>query len=162
MDKQKQAAGETASNYPKRARLFSPDGHAGKDIITTVSDEYVERFVRNHARRIGWKCSVRAMKPKAAEPTCDNCASMTLRQTNDGSHCRWRFLASFLAEQGSVVHQIEPVFEGQAPTHDQSGKLSKRMACHHIGDNCLLSRGSGHFIDEDSRLGVLSLHQLKL
>jgi hypothetical protein len=98
MNEQRQTAGETAlrqaqgppnNNYPKRARLFSPDGHASNDIITIVSDEYVERFVRNHARRIGWKCSVRAIKPKAAEPTCDNCASMVVRQTRDGANHRW-------------------------------------------------------------------------
>lgn len=101
MDKQRNAAGETANGrdarlasanngaYPKRARLFSPDGHANNDIITVVDDIYVERFVRNHARRIGWKCSVRAIKPAAAEPTCDNCASMNLRQTRDGANHRW-------------------------------------------------------------------------
>lgn len=66
MDKQKQAAGETASNYPKRARLFSPDGHAGKDIVTIVSDEYVERFVRAFARRMGRRISVRMMKEGGA------------------------------------------------------------------------------------------------
>ena len=75
MDKQRQTAGETAlrqaqgpanNNYPKRARLFSPDGHASKDIITIVSDEYVERFVRAHARRIGWRCSIRRVKVEAA------------------------------------------------------------------------------------------------
>lgn len=89
MQHTQKAAGETANNYPKRARLFSPDGHASKDIITIVSDEYVERFVRNHARRIGWRCSVRAMKPVAPEPTCDNCASMAVRQTRDGANHRW-------------------------------------------------------------------------
>ena len=91
MNNSRQTAGETAHNagYPKRARLFSPDGHASKDIITVVDDIYVERFVRNHARRIGWKCSVRTIKPAAAEPTCDNCASMTLRQTRDGANNRW-------------------------------------------------------------------------
>lgn len=61
------AAGETANNYPKRARLFSPDGHASKDIITRVDDIYVERFVRAHARRIGWKCSVRTIKEGGAQ-----------------------------------------------------------------------------------------------
>ncbi len=76
MDKQNQTAGETATGrdashvsanygaYPKRARLFSPDGHAGKDIVTTVSDIYVECFVRAHARRIGWRISVRTIKPE--------------------------------------------------------------------------------------------------
>ena len=75
MDKQRQTAGETAlrqaqgpanNNYPKRARLFSPDGHANKDIITIVSDEYVERFVRAHARRIGWRISVRMIREGGA------------------------------------------------------------------------------------------------
>ncbi|MBQ8958111.1 MAG: hypothetical protein IJ057_06370 [Bacteroidales bacterium] len=65
MQHNRKAAGETATNtngYPKRARLFSPDGHARKDIITRADDEYVERFVRNHARRIGWRCSIRTIK----------------------------------------------------------------------------------------------------
>ena len=64
MQNSQKTAGETANNngYPKRARLFSPDGHASKDIITRVDDEYVERFVRNHARRIGWRCSIRTIK----------------------------------------------------------------------------------------------------
>lgn len=62
MQHNRQAAGETANNYPKRARLFSPDGHASKDIITRVDDIYVERFVRAHARRIGWRCSIRTIK----------------------------------------------------------------------------------------------------
>lgn len=68
MNNSRQAAGETAHNagYPKRARLFSPDGHANKDIITVVDDIYVERFLRAHARRIGWKCSVRAIKEGGA------------------------------------------------------------------------------------------------
>ena len=66
MQHNRQAAGETANNYPKRARLFSPDGHASKDIITVVDDIYVERFVRAHARRIGWKCSVRTIKEGGA------------------------------------------------------------------------------------------------
>ena len=75
MDKQRQTAGETAlrqaqgpanNNYPKRARLFSPDGHASKDIITMVDDIYTERFVRAHARRIGWRCSIRRVKEQPA------------------------------------------------------------------------------------------------
>lgn len=79
MDKQRQTAGTSTgsvdgeaalrqdrglanNNYPKRARLFSPDGHAGKDIITRVDDIYSERFVRAHARRIGWRISVRMIR----------------------------------------------------------------------------------------------------
>lgn len=62
MDKQRQTAGETATTYPKRVHLFSPDGHARKDIVTYVSDRYTERFVRSHARRIGWPISVRSME----------------------------------------------------------------------------------------------------
>ena len=74
MNNSRQAAGETANGrdarlasanngaYPKRARLFSPDGHASKDIITRVDDIYVERFVRAHARRIGWRISVRMIR----------------------------------------------------------------------------------------------------
>jgi hypothetical protein len=62
MQHNRQAAGETANNYPKRARLFSPDGHASKDIITRVDDIYVERFLRAHARRIGWRISVRMIR----------------------------------------------------------------------------------------------------
>ena len=80
MDKQRQTAGTSTgsvdgeaalrqdrglanNNYPKRARLFSPDGHAGKDIITRVDDIYSERFVRAHARHVparGMETSVRA------------------------------------------------------------------------------------------------------
>lgn len=78
MNTQGQAVGETANGrdvslasanngaYPKRARLFSPDGHASKDVITTVADEYVERFVRNHARCIVWRISVRKTKEGGA------------------------------------------------------------------------------------------------
>lgn len=62
MQNSRTTAGETASNYPKRARLFSPDGHARKDIVTYVGDRYTERFVRSHARRIGWPISVRSME----------------------------------------------------------------------------------------------------
>lgn len=64
MENSRENAAQTAkpNGYPKRARLFSPDGHANNDIITIVSDIHVERFVRAHARRIGWKCSVRAIK----------------------------------------------------------------------------------------------------
>ncbi len=67
MDKSRETAAQAATatgGYPKRARLFSPDGHAGKDIVTTVSDIYVECFVRAHARRIGWRISVRTIKPE--------------------------------------------------------------------------------------------------
>ena len=55
-------AGETATTtngYPKRVRLFSPDGHARRDVVTYVSDRYAERFVLAHARRIGWPVAVR-------------------------------------------------------------------------------------------------------
>lgn len=64
MNKQRQTAGETAkpNGYPKRARLFSPDGHANNDIITMVENIYVERFLRAHARRIGWRISVRMIR----------------------------------------------------------------------------------------------------
>ena len=67
MEKQRQTAGETAAyqpqayapGYPKRVRIFSPDGHARKDIVCMADDHSVERFLRNHARRIGWRISVR-------------------------------------------------------------------------------------------------------
>jgi hypothetical protein len=66
MEKFRKTAGETASKYPKRVRMFSPDGHANNDIITTVDDIYTERFVRAHARRIGWRISVRMIKEGGA------------------------------------------------------------------------------------------------
>ena len=76
MEKQNLTAGGTATtnSYPKRVRLFSPDGHANKDIITIVDDIYTERFVRAHARRIGWRISIRRIKAEtkpveAAKPT---------------------------------------------------------------------------------------------
>lgn len=77
------------SAYPKRVRIFSPDGHASRDIIATADDESTERFLRNHARRIGRRISVRPMTTKPANPTCDNCASMTIRQTTDGANHRY-------------------------------------------------------------------------
>lgn len=55
-----------ASAYPKRARLFSPDGHARKDIVCRVDDIYVERFIRNYASRIGWKFTVRKVEKGGA------------------------------------------------------------------------------------------------
>ena len=64
-----QTAGKTATphGYPKRVRLFSPDGHANKDIITTADDIHVERFLRAHARRIGWRISVRMIREGGAQ-----------------------------------------------------------------------------------------------
>jgi hypothetical protein len=61
MQNPRTTAGKTAktNNYPKRVRLFSPDGHANKDVVTIVDDIYTERFVRAHARRIGWRISIR-------------------------------------------------------------------------------------------------------
>ena len=54
------------NDYPKRARLFSPDGNANNDIITMVENIYVERFLRAHARRIGWRISVRMIREGGA------------------------------------------------------------------------------------------------
>ena len=62
MNTQRRTAGETANTYPKGVHIFSPDGHARKDIVTYVGDRYTERFVRSHARRIGWPISVRSME----------------------------------------------------------------------------------------------------
>lgn len=75
MEKSRENAAQAAktNGYPKRARLFSPDGHASKDIITVVDDISTERFVRAHARRIGWRCSIRKVKQQpAAIPVTTN------------------------------------------------------------------------------------------
>lgn len=66
MEKQRTTAGETAIIYPKRVRIFDPKGRASRDIVTYVSDIYVERFVRAFARRTGRRISVRMVKEGGA------------------------------------------------------------------------------------------------
>lgn len=69
MENSRENAAQAAkpNGYPKRARLFSPDGHANNDIITMVENIYVERFLRAHARRIGWRISVRMIREGGAQ-----------------------------------------------------------------------------------------------
>lgn len=67
MEKFRETAAQAADKYPKRVRMFSPDGHASNDIITKAENIYVERFLRAHARRIGWRISVRMIKEGGAQ-----------------------------------------------------------------------------------------------
>ena len=73
-----------ANQYPKTLVVIR-DCHASHNLTVTAHTADDERLYRKMAVKKQWKVAVR--KPKA-EPTCDNCASMELRQTRDGANHR--------------------------------------------------------------------------
>ena len=54
MDKQRNAAGETAKTL-----VIFRDCHASTRIAVRCTDNYDERFVRNFSKRMGWPVGVR-------------------------------------------------------------------------------------------------------
>ena len=88
MDKQKQTAGETAPTTTTGAivLVIIRDCHAKHNLVVTANNAHEERTYRRMATKQGFLVAVR--KPK--DPTCDNCANMSMRNWRDGSahrHC---------------------------------------------------------------------------
>ena len=77
----------TASEYPKTLVVIS-DCHAKNNLTVTARNADDEALYRKMADRKEWKVAVRKRKD-TPEPTCDNCASMEVRQTSDGANHRW-------------------------------------------------------------------------
>lgn len=62
------------------------DCHAKHNLVVTANNAHEERTYRRMATKQGFLVAVR--KPK--DPTCDNCANMTVRNFRDGTthrHC---------------------------------------------------------------------------
>lgn len=73
--------------YPKTLVVIR-DCHAKNNLVVTARSADDEALYRKMAAKKQWKVAVR--KPKREkQPTCDNCASMELRQTRDGANHRW-------------------------------------------------------------------------
>lgn len=73
--------------YPKTLVVIR-DCHAKNNFTVTANNADDEALYRKMAAKKQWKVAVR--KPKTPkEPSCDNCASMDIRQTRDGANHRW-------------------------------------------------------------------------
>lgn len=88
MDKQRQTAGETEPTTTTGAivLVIIRDCHAKNNMVVTADTPAEERAYRRMATKQGFLVAVR--KPK--DPTCANCANMTVRNWRDGSahrHC---------------------------------------------------------------------------
>ena len=72
--------------YPKTLVVIR-DCHAKNNLVVTAHNADDEALYRKMAAKKQWKMAVRKSKtPKA--PSCDNCASMEIRQTRDGANHR--------------------------------------------------------------------------
>ena len=84
MDRQRQTAGETAQTTTTGAivLVIIRDCHASHNLVVTAKTEKEEKTYRRMATRKGYLVAVR--KPK--DPTCDNCANMTVRNVQGAAH----------------------------------------------------------------------------
>lgn len=81
MQNAKKTAGETAT----KTLVIIRDCHAKNNLVVTAKTESEEKTYRRMATRHGYLVAVR--KPK--QPTCDNCANMTVRTIHGSAqrHC---------------------------------------------------------------------------
>lgn len=93
MDRQRQTAGPSTGSGTENKKATGPvvlviirDCHARHNLVVTAHNDHEERTYRRMATKQGYLVAVR--KPK--NPTCDNCANMSMRNFRDGSahrHC---------------------------------------------------------------------------
>lgn len=86
------------SAYPKTLVVIR-DCHAKNNLVVIAHNADDESLYRKMAAKKGWKVAVRKDK---AEPTCDNCDSMELRNTRGviGRFCE--LYGQWIPEEGKV------------------------------------------------------------
>lgn len=77
----------SGKEYPKTLVVIR-DCHVKNNLVVTAHNEADEAMYRKMAEKKKWKVAVRRRKAPQ-EPTCDNCASMEMRNHVDGTVHRW-------------------------------------------------------------------------
>ena len=98
------------------------DCHASHNQVVTANNAHEERTWRRMATKHGYLVAVR----KPQDPTCDNCANMTVRNFRDGTahrHCDLMGLYVPDNEQHPTCdfHQAVSKFEAMMTAHARKG-----------------------------------------
>ena len=117
MDKQRQTAGETAT----KTLVIFRDCHAKNNLVVTAKTEREEKTYRRMATRKGYLVAVR--KPK--DPTCDNCANMTVRNVHGTAHRHCDLMGLYIPETEQHptcnFHQAVSKFERMMTAQSRKG-----------------------------------------